>query len=218
MASHYKGVIFDLDGTLADTLADIAGSMNRVLMARGYPVHAVESYKSMVGRGLDNLVSQALPQQARLPGTISACLTHMMADYEVHCIDKTRLYEGIPEMLKELAERNLLLSVCSNKAEPLTQKIVKHLLSNIHFLSVMGARTDFPKKPETTGVLMIAKRMQAPVESIIYVGDSDVDMMTATRAGMYAIGVSWGFRSVQELIDNGAQKVINHPLKILDLI
>jgi len=207
----FKGVIFDLDGTLADTLDDIAGSMNRVLLAHGYPIHPVEDYKLLVGRGLDNLVTQSLPVIARQPALVSKCLAEMIADYNHHCLDNTHLYEGIRELLNELATRGSQLAVFSNKDELLTQKIVAQLLDDIPFVKVMGARPDLPRKPDPTGALLISEYMGIPSQGLIYVGDSDVDMIMATRAGMFAVGVLWGFRTRAELLANGANALLSHP-------
>lgn len=213
-----KGIIFDLDGTLADTLEDIAGSMNRVLQLHGFPVRAMDDYKLLVGRGLDNLVRQALPQDSRLPEVVSTCLAEMMADYEVHCLDKTRLYNGIHEMLQDLSGREIKLAVFSNKAEPLTHKIVDQLMGNIPFKKVMGARTGLPKKPDPAGALRISEMLGISPGNMIYMGDSDVDMITATRAGMFAVGVLWGFRSGEELRANGAEVLLSSPAGLLKLL
>lgn len=213
-----KGIIFDLDGTLADTLEDIAGSMNRVLQLHGFQVHAMDDYKLLVGRGLDNLVREALPQDSRLPEVVSTCLAEMMADYEVHCLDKTCLYHGIPEMLQDLSGREIKLAVFSNKAEPLTRKIVDQLMGNIPFKKVMGAHADFPKKPDPAGALHISGMLGISPVNMIYMGDSDVDMITATRAGMFAVGVLWGFRSGEELRANGAEVLLSSPAGLLKLL
>lgn len=208
---NFKGVIFDLDGTLADTLDDIAGSMNRVLLAHGYPVHPVEDYKLLVGRGLDNLVTQSLPVISRQPALVSKCLTEMIADYSYHCLDNTQLYDGIIELLNDLAAQGSQLAVFSNKDELLTQKIVAQLLNDIPFVKVMGARPGFPRKPDPAGALIIGEYMGIPPKGLIYVGDSDVDMIMANRAGMFAVGVLWGFRTGAELLANGANALLSHP-------
>jgi phosphoglycolate phosphatase len=213
-----KGVIFDLDGTLANTLSDIAGSMNRVLMAHGYPAHPVEDYKLLVGKGLDNLVTQALPLKSRQPAIISTCLSEMIADYSQNCLVNTCLYDGIRELLVDLTERNMKLAVFSNKADSLTQRIVSHLLSDIHFERVMGARPDFPKKPDPEGALFISRQEGITPNEIIYMGDSDIDMLTAINAGMHAVGVLWGFRSADELLANGAKVLLGHPSELPAII
>jgi len=212
---EFKGVIFDLDGTLANTLSDIAGSMNRVLKAHRFPSHPVEDYKLLVGRGLDNLVQQSLPEHARKTALVSKCLAEMMEDYNEYCLVHTCLYEGIQEMLDELVKQNVKMAIFSNKAEPLTHKIVKHLLGDFSFVRVMGARSGIPKKPDPSGALIISAQMGIFPNEIIYMGDSDVDMITATRAGMYAVGVLWGFRSGEELLQNGAQLLLSEPSDLM---
>jgi phosphoglycolate phosphatase len=214
----FKGVIFDLDGTLADTLVDIAGSMNRILEKHGYPVHGVSDYKQLVGRGLDNLVRQALPDLARQPQLVTLCLAEMIDDYNNYCLVQTHLYEGISDMMHKLQQKGLILSVFSNKAELLTQKIVHQLLPDVSFFIIAGARSDFPKKPDPAGALLISEQTGIAAEHYIYVGDSDVDMQTANRAGMYAVGVSWGFRTRDELFANGAKILLDHPFELLALI
>ncbi|HEX2394917.1 MAG TPA: HAD family hydrolase [Bacteroidales bacterium] len=213
----FKGVIFDLDGTLADTLDDIAGSMNRILNSHGYPSRPVNDYKLLVGKGLDNLVKQALPEVARQPGIINTCLHELIIDYDENCLVKTHLYNGIPELLNELTNRNVKQAVFSNKAEPLTIKIVSHLLPDIPFVKISGARPDIPKKPDPAGALEISKIMKIKSDELVYMGDSDVDMLTAGNAGMFAVGVSWGFRSRKELLNNGAAIIIDAPRQILEL-
>jgi len=213
----FQGIIFDLDGTLANTLADIAGSMNRVLTARRYPGHGTEDYKLLVGRGLENLVIQALPEYARQPAEISCCLAEMMDDYDRNCLVNTCLYDGIRELIHELVFRKIMLAVFSNKAEPLTLKIVSHLLGEVNFERVMGARPDFPKKPDPAGAVNISNQMGINPSDIIYMGDSDVDMITATKAGMYAVGVLWGFKTGEELRANGAKLLINNPMDLISV-
>lgn len=214
----YSAIIFDLDGTLANTLDDIAASMNRILNMHGYPSRPVNDYKLLVGRGLDNLVKQSLPEFARNPGIVSSCLRELIIDYDKNCIVKTRLYDGIIELLNELTNRNIKLAVFSNKAEPLTIKIVSKLLPDIPFVKISGAKPGIPKKPDPAGALEIINIIKAMPEEIIYMGDSDVDMLTAGNAGMFAVGVSWGFRSREELLNNGAAIIIDEPNQILDLI
>lgn len=214
----YTGIIFDLDGTLANTLDDIAGSMNRTLKAHGYPLHAVEDYKLLVGRGLDNLVTQALPQNSRDTATIEVCLNEMINDYNRNCLVQTHLYIGIREMMDKLIKHRIKVAVFSNKSEPLTIKIINGLLGHVNFEAVMGARPGFPKKPDPAGALLIAGQMGCSPGNIMYIGDSDVDMITAARAGMLGVGVTWGFRSRKELLDNGAKKTIDKPAEVFGIL
>ena len=214
----HKGIIFDLDGTLADTLADIANSMNRVLQEKGYPVHPVEDYRYLIGRGLENLVTTSLPREAHLPSIIAACLMDLMLDYRDNCLAHTHLYPGIETLLFQLQEMGLKLAVFSNKADDLTQIIVKSLMPGIRFGQIVGARPDYPKKPDPSGARLISSSLGISPEQIIYLGDSDVDMQTARGAGMLAVGVLWGFRTKEELLLNGADHLLNDPSELMTLL
>jgi phosphoglycolate phosphatase len=215
---NYNGIIFDLDGTLADTLADIANSMNRVLQERGYPVHPVEDYKYLIGRGLENLVAGSLPIESRLPSIITACLASLIEDYRDNCLVNTHLYEGIESLLFRLQDMGLKLAVFSNKADDLTQIIVQSLMPGIRFGKIVGARPDYPKKPDPSGARLISDYLKITPEQMIYLGDSDVDMLTARGAGMLAVGVLWGFRTKEELLLNGADHLLSDPFELIALL
>lgn len=215
---NYNGIIFDLDGTLADTLADIANSMNRILQERGYPVHPVENYKYLIGRGLENLVAGSLPKESRLPSIISACLAALIGDYRDNCLVYTHLYPGIESLLFRLQDMGLKLAVFSNKADDLTQIIVQSLMPGIRFGKIVGARPDYPKKPDPSGARLISDYFGIIPEQMIYLGDSDVDMITARGAGMLAVGVLWGFRTREELILNGADHLVSDPFELMALL
>lgn len=214
----HKGIIFDLDGTLADTLTDIASSMNRVLQERGYPVHPVEEYKILIGRGLENLVTGSLPKEARMPSIIAACLASLIEDYRENCLVNTRLYPGIESLLFRLQDKGLKLAVFSNKADDLTRLIVNSLMPGIRFSKVVGARPDYPKKPDPSGARLISEFLHLLPEQVIYLGDSDVDMLTARGAGMLAVGVLWGFRTKEELLLNGADHLLSDPNELMALL
>jgi phosphoglycolate phosphatase len=212
----FDGVIFDLDGTLADTLEDIADAMNRVLRGRRLPVHNPASYRLMIGKGLRNLVGQTLPPEMRNEETIAACLDQLIADYREHCLDKTRLFDGVADLVSGLRADGVKLAVLSNKADDLTRRIVGALFDPGTFDVVMGAQQSMPLKPDPAAALLVGGRLGAPPERIAYLGDSGIDMRTATAAGMTAIGVSWGFRAREELVENGAAVVLDHPLELLE--
>jgi phosphoglycolate phosphatase len=214
----YSGIIFDLDGTLADTLADIANSMNRVLVKEGFPVHPAEDYKYLIGRGLENLVASSLPVQSRLPSIITACLGSLIEDYRVNCLVDTHLYPGIESLLNRLQDKGLKLAVFSNKADDLTQIIVQSLMPGIRFSQVVGAKPGFPKKPDPSGAMLISNFLELNPEEVIYLGDSDVDMMTARGARMLAVGVLWGFRTKEELLSNGADHLLSDPSELMALL
>lgn len=214
----YKGIIFDLDGTLADTLTDIASSMNRVLQERGYPVHPVDDYKHLIGRGLENLVTSSLPKDYRLPSITTACLASFIEDYRDNCLVHTHLYPGIESLLFRLQAMGLKLAVFSNKADDLTRIIVKSLMPDISFSKIIGARPDYPKKPDPSGARLISDFLNILPEQMIYMGDSDVDMLTARGAGMFAVGVLWGFRTKEELLLNGADHLLSDPNELMALL
>ena len=211
----FDAVIFDLDGTLADTLDDIADAMNRVLAVRGLAPHSPAAYKLMIGHGLRDLVGESLPPEQRGAETIAACLDEMIAGYREHCLDKTRLYEGAAALLEGLREQGVALAVLSNKADELTQRIVAALCEPDTFTMVVGARPGVPLKPDPAAALLVAEALGVAPARIAYVGDSGVDMRTAARAAMIAIGVSWGFRTRDELLDCGAVAVLDHPRELL---
>jgi phosphoglycolate phosphatase len=211
-----KGVVFDLDGTLADSIEDIADSMNIVLSEKEFPTHDYDTYKTFVGSGLKSLVENALPDSGRDQATLEACFNRMMCVYDENCVAKTRLYPGIAELLTELQKKDIKIAIFSNKANELTQKIVKVLLADWPLEIVIGAGGDIPRKPDPTGALLISEKMGIPPEELMYVGDSGVDMQTAENSGMYAAGVLWGFRGMEELLENGAEILVEYPTDLLN--
>jgi phosphoglycolate phosphatase len=213
----FAGVIFDLDGTLADTREDLADAMNRVLAAEGLPVHDYAAFGAMIGAGVRNLVTEALPVERRIDETVARCTAAMMADYGRHCLVKTRLYDGVAETVARLRAGGVRLAVLSNKPDELTRQIVESLLRGDDFDEIVGARPDLPPKPDPAGALRVGRRLGLAVGSIAFVGDTGIDMATAGAAGMFAVGASWGFRPVGELLDSGARAVLSHPLELLDL-
>jgi len=214
----YKAVIFDLDGTLINSLQDIADSMNRVLTAKGFPTHDYESYRYFVGRGLRNLVGQTLSEEQRTDENISGLYTDLLKDYGKNCLQKTVLYNGIPELLDVLKEKSLKLAILSNKADNFTKKIAGELMSQWPFAEILGSKDGLPRKPEPTGALMVSKTLGVSPEEVLYVGDTSVDMKTAIAAGMFPVGVTWGFRTREELLENGARAIIDKPEELLDLL
>jgi len=211
----FNAVIFDLDGTLADTLEDIADNMNRVLLGMGFPPHEYYAYRFFIGAGLQNLVAQCLPENARTDAIIADCHERMVAEYNANYIIKTRLYDGIPELLDVLSTKGIKMATLSNKADKLTQKICAELLKNWKFDAIIGYSERFPRKPNPSSSLFIAQQMGIAPKNICYIGDSDVDMKTAIAAGFYPVGAAWGFRATKELVENGAGRVIEYPTDLL---
>ena len=214
---RFDGVIFDLDGTLVDTLEDLADAMNRVLGAEQAPVHSHATYKLLVGKGIRNLVGQALPAEKRSAATIAGCYERMIADYGQNCLVKTRRYDGAAALVSGLRAAGLKLAVFSNKSDELTRRIVESLFGADDFDVVMGARPGLPLKPDPMVALLISERLGVAPGRIVFLGDSGIDMLTATAAGMIAVGAAWGFRTKDELVENGASLVLDHPLELLEL-
>jgi len=213
----YDAVIFDLDGTLVDTLEDIGDAMNRVLAAEDAPPHSYQEYRYLVGRGLWNLAEESLPPQLRDEETVARCYARMIADYSAHSLIKTHVYAGVPALVRGLGDAGLPLAVFSNKSDELTRRVVEALLDPRDFTAVVGARPGVRLKPDPAVALELAGLMRVPPERIAYLGDSLVDMQTATAAGMVAVGASWGFRTTAELVESGARVVIDHPWELLEL-
>lgn len=213
----YKGIIFDLDGTLADSLADLALSMNWVLASYGYPVHEKDEYKRFVGSGIRSLIERALPVEAREGSIIDKVVSTMMEYYSIHCTDHTELYPGIEPLVKEAKDRGLKLAVFSNKPHPFTEIIVNRLLPGMMDM-VQGYTCEELKKPNPAEVLRICRDLSLSVSDVLYVGDSDVDIITARNAGMRSAGVLWGFRGESELRKAGADYIVSIPSQILELL
>jgi phosphoglycolate phosphatase len=213
----FDGVIFDLDGTLVDTLQDIADAMDRVLAQEGAPGHTSAEYRYLIGHGIRNLVAESLPPDLRSEERIARCYERMIEDYGRNSLVKTRPYDGVPELVRALRGEGLPLAIHSNKSDELTRDIVAALLDPADFVVVHGARPDAPLKPDPAIALAIAARFGVAPEHVVYVGDSLVDMRTATAAGMIPVGALWGFRTRDELVESGAAVVIDAPLDLLAL-
>jgi phosphoglycolate phosphatase len=213
----FKAVIFDLDGTLLNTIDDIADAVNQALSDLGCPTHDVEIYRIIVGAGVENLVWRILPEGRRDEQTQKRCLEGVREYYKKFGLRKTRPYDGIKDLLDKLANRGVKLAVLSNKPHENTVIQVAHYLGDHVFDEVHGAKPNVPNKPDPTSALGIAKRFKVDPAECIFVGDSDIDMQTAKNAGMYPVGVLWGFRSHEELLAHGAKRLIENPLQLTDL-
>ncbi len=218
MSKNFKAVLFDLDGTLINSLHDIADSMNRVLASKGYKTHDYDAYRYFIGNGLKNLVRKSLPDNEQSERNVTNLFEELLQEYEQNLLRKTRLYQGIPDLLDALTERNMRMGVLSNKADALTKAIAATLLSGWKFDAILGASEAFPRKPDPASALHLSQLLDCPPQSVLYVGDTSIDMKTAVAAGMYPVGVSWGFRTRDELLENGAKSLIEKPLDLLDLL
>ena len=213
-----KAILFDLDGTLLDTLSDLAHSVNEVLSRLGYPVHPVEAYRFFVGEGIETLIRRALPEgYAATDEQVKEIIIMMEKVYGRRWVEHTRPYDDIPEMLTWLEQRQVPKAIISNKPDLFTRVMVRELLPDWQFKVVRGAMPGVPKKPDPAVPLEIARRLGAPPRRLMFVGDSSIDMLTAGAIGAYPVGVAWGFRPVRELLDNGAEAILNSPLDIIKL-
>ena len=194
-----KLVIFDLDGTLLDTIADLAESANHALKQLGYPTRDVETIRTFVGNGVNKLLFRALPDEEKTEENMMRMRTHFVPYYDAHNADLSAPYPGIVALLEELQAKGLRMAVASNKYQEATVKLVKHYFPMIDFVEVLGQREGINVKPDPTIVSDILKKAGVSKEETLYVGDSGVDMQTAINAGVDAIGVTWGFRPRTEL-------------------
>lgn len=211
-----QAIIFDLDGTLADTIGDIGSAVNSLLAERGYPTHDLAAYKRMVGNGFANLMRRALPDLAVADEPIfSELAREAAARYAARSLETTRPFAGIPEALEALAERGVRFAVLSNKPDAMTKNMVAALFPSTRFLAVLGDRPGIPRKPDPAEALAIAAKSGIPPERWAFVGDSGVDMQTGSAAGMIPLGASWGYRSVDELQAGGASAILKAPIDLM---
>lgn len=214
----FEAVIFDLDGTLLDTLADLADSMNIALARFGFPTHDIDAYKYFVGDGMEKLTERALPEEQRDGETVKKALAVLKDVYGERQTAKTIPYPGVTDLLDKLCEKGIKSAVLSNKPQEFTQGIIQQLLGKWHFEQILGSRPGVPKKPDPTAAIEIAERLNIAPANFLYLGDTNIDMKTANTAGMYAIGALWGFRTKEELISGGAKKIIAHPLDLMKIL
>ncbi len=213
----FKGIIFDLDGTLVNSLEDISDAMNKVLQGLNFPTHTYETYQYFIGSGLRNLVSKALPATNNSDEQIEICFECMINEYREICTLKTKPYDGIVELLENLTSQNIKMAVFSNKADELTKKIASEIFPN-HFDQAVGLSTEALKKPNPFEALEIGKKWNLKPEEILFVGDSDIDMQTAVNANMFPVGVTWGYRTEEELKNSGAKLVVNTASELIEIL
>ena len=211
-----QAVIFDLDGTLLDTLGDLRGAVNAALEMRSLPPRTMEEVRAFVGNGVRNLMKRALPQGAP-DEEIDAALADFKAYYAEHLCDETRPYDGIPELFSQLRQRGVKTAVLSNKLDSASKQLIEHYFPG-QVDVVFGERSGVPRKPDPSSCNEVVELFGVPKEQILYVGDSDVDMQTAKNAGLTAVGVTWGFRERSVLLDGGADVLIDRPAQLLNLL
>ncbi len=216
--AEFKAILFDLDGTLLNTLTDLAHAMNATLEAMGFAPHPVEAYKYFVGDGVENEAKRALPKDRLGPHTISECVELARAEYARCWHENTRPYHGIGELLGNLTQRGVVMAILSNKPDDFTKLMVERLLPDRQFEIVRGAIDGVPIKPDPAAALAIAKQLKIPPKNFLYLGDTNTDMKTAINAGMHPVGATWGFRTADELTQNGAKTLIHHPTALLNIV
>jgi phosphoglycolate phosphatase len=216
---QFSAVLFDADGTLLDSLQDLADSMNDTLAHHGFPSHEIDKYKYFVGDGMENLVIRSLPDAARADSDmVRQCLEMMRDNYGRNWKNKTRPYPGVPRLLDELSRQNIKMAILSNKPDNFMQQVVVELLPSWRFEIVMGERPPIPRKPDPTSARLISDMLGISPDRFLYLGDTATDMLTAKGAGMFGVGALWGFRTAEELLSSGARKLISDPRDLIDLV
>ncbi|MGZ0163058.1 MAG: HAD family hydrolase [Planctomycetales bacterium] len=218
MSTRFKAVIFDLDGTLLDTLADIGNAANDVLAERGHPTHNLEAYRHFIGDGVATLFQRILPEGLPTPKLIFECVSEFAVSYGRRWNENSQLYPGIADLLDELVRQNVPIAILSNKPHDFVGVCVAEFLSAWPFDPVLGQREGIPRKPDPAGVMEVAESLKVAPEECVYVGDSSVDMLTAKNSGAFAVGVAWGFRPVDELVEYGASRILDSPSDLVELL
>ena len=213
-----KLAIFDLDGTLLDTIGDLAASCDAVMQKNGLPQHTTDEYRQMVGRGILRLVEAAIPEHLRSPEYVEKVRQDFVAYYLEHIDLHTRPYDGIPELIDSLIKRGVKIAVASNKFQSGTERLVRSFFPKVEFVAVLGQRAGVPLKPDPQIDLEIIAAAGVEPSETLHIGDSGVDVQTAHAAGVQAVGVTWGFRSREELTESGADVIVDNPEQIFDLI
>lgn len=213
-----KLAIFDLDGTLLNTIADLAHSTNYALNKLGYPTHEIEKYNFMVGNGVNKLFERALPEGEKTEENVRRVRNEFVPHYDIHNADDSRPYPGISELLSYLQSEGVQLAVASNKYQAATEKLVAHYFPEINFTAVFGQREGVNVKPDPIIVFDILKLANVEKEDVLYIGDSGVDMQTAANAEVTACGVTWGFRPKSELEEFNPAYIVDAAKKIKELI
>ena len=214
---EFHAILFDLDGTLLDTLADIAGAANAALKLLGFPTHPIESYRRFVGDGAGCLARRVLPEDHQDDETVERCREIIAAEYAKCWADNTKPYPGVPELLAELQARGVPMAVLSNKPHDSTRTVVEGYFPDCHFQVVRGALPSVPIKPDPAAALQIAEELDILPGRFVYLGDTDTDMQTAVAAGMFPAGALWGFRTAEELTANGAKTLLKTPQEVVNL-
>lgn len=213
---NYKAIIFDLDGTLVDTLDDLTDAMNQALTHCGQPGRTREECREMIGRGLPEFAKSALPLEA---GHLKDMLLLKMREvYLQICLNRTKPYDGIREVLSACQKQGIRLGVLSNKAHDLTVRISEHYFGKGTFCQILGQKENIKPKPDPEPIYLLLEKMELKPAEVLYVGDSEVDVQTAHNAGVDCIAAGWGFRSIEVLQQAGAEKIVYSPLELLGYV
>ncbi len=211
-------IIFDLDGTLLNTIDDLGSAVNYALTQWGYPIHDISSYPQFVGNGIKKLIERAMPEDARTEENIEKLRTHFTKYYNQYNTDLTTPYKGITELLSQLNNNGIKLAVASNKYQSAVEKLITHFFPKIPWVAIEGQKDKYPAKPDPAIVFDILSKCPTCPKNVLYVGDSGVDIETSRRAGIESVGVTWGFRPVAELIEHNADNIIDTPHEIMDIV
>ncbi len=211
-----KAVLFDLDGTLVNTLADLCYGVNRELEKYNFPTHPEDAFKYFAGNGIPKMVERALPDDVdeELKQKITSDFLSYYAD---HYADRSYAYKGVPELVKALKEKGLLIAVVTNKADEVANLVVNKCYGDI-FDFIMGQRKGLPPKPDPTAAKIVMQELGVTPDECVFVGDTGVDVLTGANSGAYPIGVLWGFREREELTENGAKSIIENPMELIEII
>ena len=209
-------VIFDLDGTLLNTLGDLRAATNHALEVRGLPPHSMEEIRQFIGNGIRLLICRAMPEGTP-EAEIDAALDDFKAYYAAHIHDRTVPYDGIPQLLTALRKRGIQVAVLSNKIDSASQQLIEYFFPGKTDV-VFGEHVGVPRKPDPTSCRMVMQQLGVQPEQVLYVGDSGTDIQTAKNAGLYAVGVTWGFRSKEVLLKYGADVLVHRPEQILQIL
>ena len=212
----YRAAVFDLDGTLLNTLADLAASGNELLELYGMTPHPQEAYRYFVGNGSRKLMERIIPNAS--PERIDDALSLYKTIYARRLTEKTMPYDGITEMLSELRKRNIRIAVCTNKHISAAEQLLRQFFPSDMFDAFDGDRPGIPRKPDPAHVRFVMDEMGVIPEETVYLGDSGVDMQTSVNAGTLPVGVLWGFREKDELLENGAQVLLSHPSELFEKV
>ena len=212
-----KLFIFDLDGTLLDTIADLAAAANHGLRALGFPVHPTDAYRFFVGNGISKLIERALPEGQKSKVNVERVRSLFIPYYNMHNADLSRPYPGVTEVMEKLQSRGCLIAVASNKYQEATEKLIPHFFPSIRFCAILGQREGVPTKPDPRIVHEIMEAAGVQRNEVVYVGDSGVDMQTGTNAGVTTVGVSWGFRPKSELLPYNPKCIVDSAEELLGL-